>query len=119
MDFPTRLEEDAMSTVENHSLVRMPLSKAAAFLARETGSPKPALSTLIRWATRGCHGVQLRAEKFGARWYVQPASLLEFHRLVNERAGTNAPPAGDASLASRAAITAVVGREWGKPEGKK
>ena len=71
-----------MKKIDEHKLARMPLGKAAAFVAKETGCPKPALSTLISWATKGVKGVRLDAERFGNRWYSRPASILDFHCKV-------------------------------------
>jgi hypothetical protein len=67
------------------------LNAAAREWARLTGTPRPHRSTLLRWATRGCRGVRLAAERAGNSWAITPAALAEFHRQLNDRPAVTVP----------------------------
>ena len=62
----------------------LPITAAARWWARQSGTPRPHKATLIRWATRGIRGHRLRAERHGGRWFVSVAALETFHRVLNE-----------------------------------
>lgn len=62
----------------------MPMTAAARWWARRSGTPRPHKATILRWATRGVRGHRLRAERRGGRWFVSVAALEDFHRVLNE-----------------------------------
>ena len=67
-----------VSNLDREELV--PLSAAAAWIASRTGGRRPNLSTLHRWASRGCRGVRLETVCVGhARFTSLEAVQRFFH----------------------------------------
>jgi hypothetical protein len=56
------------------------VNSAAAYWSEITGAPRPHRSTVLRWATDGVGGIQLRAEHLAGRWFVSPEAMEEFRR---------------------------------------
>ena len=77
----------------------MPLT-AAVKLA--TGR-SPHLSTILRWATRGCHGVRLRTWVMGGRRLTNPASVTEFVNASTDAANGEQPSVASYSEVADAA----------------
>lgn len=73
---------------------RFDMTKAAAYVAKKTGAPRPHRATILRWATRGIRGCKLRAEPVGARWYTSPEDVDEFLRQTAAAAAWHDAPAG-------------------------
>jgi hypothetical protein len=55
----------------------IPLSQAAAWIGNRTGR-RPNISTLHRWALRGCRGVRLETQAVGHVRYTSEAAILRF-----------------------------------------
>jgi hypothetical protein len=51
------------------------LAEAAEWIARSTGSPKPHISTVNRWATHGVRGVRLQTTRVGAKFWTTAACI--------------------------------------------
>lgn len=93
------------------------LPKAASWIARATGCPKPHTSTLTRWINRGVRGKRLPAIRAGGgRFMVRVTDLAAFIDIRNgttvafNDSGLNA---GQMELESRQ-LAAMLGRDAGR-----
>lgn len=73
-----------MASIDQHLLARMPVARAAALWAADRRVVAPSRATLVRWITKGVHGVRLNAERYGARWFCRPADIVHFHSRLSE-----------------------------------
>lgn len=101
-------------------MTAMTMERAAAWWADRSRTPRPHRQTLIRWATRGVRGTRLAAERRGGRWFVTETALVDFHRVLNQSAGTDRRPAGTARVAeiesAHAALASKLQGRRAKPE---
>lgn len=75
---PAHRARDFALSIDREELV--PLSAAAAWIASRTGGKRPNISTLHRWASRGCRGIRLETVFVGhARFTSLEAVLRFFH----------------------------------------
>lgn len=104
--------------VDNHDLLGplLTLPKAASWIARATGCPKPHTSTLTRWINRGVRGKRLPAVRAGGgRFMVRVTDLATFIDIRNgsdvacDESGLNA---GQLEIESRQ-LAAMLGRDTG------
>lgn len=70
-----RLPHQITSPLDREPLIT--LSQAAAWIGSRTGR-RPNISTLHRWALRGCRGVRLETQAVGHVRYTSEAAILRF-----------------------------------------
>lgn len=79
-----RVGREVVSNLDREDLV--PLTAAAAWIAGRTGGRRPNVSTLHRWASRGCRGVRLETVYVGhARFTSLEAVQRFFHAKPREQ----------------------------------
>jgi hypothetical protein len=74
-DLCSRRTQMISGNLDNEPLIS--LSAAAAWLGGRTGR-RPNISTLHRWAIRGCRGVKLETQAVGHMRYTSEAAILRF-----------------------------------------
>ena len=79
-----RVGREVVPNLDREELV--PLTAAAAWIAGRTGGRRPNVSTLHRWASRGCRGVRLETVCVGhARFTSLEAVQRFFHAKPREQ----------------------------------
>ncbi len=81
-----------MPKPDDHLLCRMPAVRAAALWAASRGLSPPSRATVVRWITRGVHGIRLAAERYGGRWYCRPADVVHLHARLHQEHGRGRRP---------------------------
>ncbi len=76
------------------------LNNATAHLPRRRSGKRPHVSTLFRWAQRGCRGVKLEVIRVGGTLCTSVESL---QRFCDQLTHPHAPPAGSQPTPERAA----------------
>lgn len=101
---PSRLDREEL----------VPLTAAAAWIADRTGGRRPNVSTLHRWASRGCRGVLLETVFVGhARFTSLEAVRRFFHAkptTENSTTVVNVAPGGPVAVARATADVAELRR---------
>lgn len=72
---PGLLRQELPTPLDREPLIT--LSQAAAWIGSRTGR-RPNISTLHRWALRGCRGVRLETQSVGHLRYTSEAAILRF-----------------------------------------
>jgi hypothetical protein len=72
-----------MLNLESSSEGSLSLADAAVWIARATGSPKPHVSTVNRWARYGVKGVRLQGTRVGAKFWTTADSIAAFLDALN------------------------------------
>lgn len=65
----------------------MTLNEAAAWIAQQTGSRRPHVSTVLRWILKGVRGVRLPARRVGAKYWTTQTDVALFLDELNSPAG--------------------------------
>ncbi len=91
----------------------MTISEAAGWVARETGSRRPHVSTLLRWILKGVRGVQLPARRVGAKYWIAPGDLARFLDELNAPSGRphQGGPSGGTQRPAPSALTSLRQRQ--------
>jgi hypothetical protein len=104
---------------QSHALTgdALTLRQAAAFIAKSTGSRRPHLNTVFRWATKGVGGQRLHTFKVGRIHWTTRADIADFLRRLN---GPTPSPAATEVVrrqedAHARQITAALAAELGIP----